>query len=70
MQQRHLLPSLLLPLMLVVAAALSHAAPPPHGVDLSITPLSAHFFTRLADVLEFMSTLDCKDLMIIKTFVC
>jgi hypothetical protein len=61
MRQLHLRPALLHHLMLVFAVAFTaHAARPPQGVGLSITPLSAHFFTRLADVIQFMSQLDCK----------
>jgi hypothetical protein len=32
---------------------------PPDGFHLSIAQLSAHFFTRLSDVLQFISELDC-----------
>jgi hypothetical protein len=35
------------------------SGPPPDGFHLSMAPLSAHFFTRLSHVLQFISELDC-----------
>jgi hypothetical protein len=49
-------------LLIVVAHAacdLVASGQPPDGFHLSIAPLSAHFFTRLSDVLQFISELDC-----------
>jgi hypothetical protein len=48
-------------LILVAHASCDSVAsgPPPDGFHLSIAPLSAHFFTRLSHVLQFISELDC-----------
>ncbi len=50
----HLLLTLLF--ILVGEAALQ----PPPGFHLSLSPLSAHLFTTLADVFRFIEQLDCR----------
>ncbi len=49
-------------LLIIAACCLSAASggPLPQGFHISIAPLSAHFFTRLADVFRFVSQLDCR----------
>jgi hypothetical protein len=51
-----------LPVLLLVAAAFTGAVArqPPPGFDISLSPLSAHFFTTLSDVFQFISELDCR----------
>ncbi len=46
-------------LLAFTAPGMASAAPLPQGFHVSIAPLSAHFFTRLADVLRFIRLLDC-----------
>jgi hypothetical protein len=54
---RHALPMLLLAVTAFVGAV---ARQPPPGFDISLSPLSAHFFTTLSDVFQFIGELDCR----------
>jgi hypothetical protein len=61
MQPLRLPPALQLATLLLACSTLvaASAAQLPLGFHMSIAPLSAHFFTRLSDVLQFIALLDC-----------
>jgi hypothetical protein len=61
MQSLRLPPALPLAALLLACATLaaSSSAQLPLGFHMSLAPLSAHFFTRLSDVLRFIALLDC-----------